>query len=44
MTYQTGALTARVNDSPQKVNGLAGLSLSRYAFSWIYCIFPIQIL
>lgn len=30
--YQTGALTAQLNDGPQKISGLAGVSLSAYAF------------
>jgi len=31
MVSQTGVLTAKVNGAPQKVNGLAGMTLGMYA-------------
>lgn len=35
MVFQTGVLTAKVNGGPQKVNGLAGITLGMYASSSI---------
>lgn len=42
LLYQSGALTARINTDPKKVNGLAGITLGTYVY-W-FCFIPWTVL